>query len=480
MIASQIKEIIKPKVQLIDLTLMNGMVTVGDESVPPQAIHGNFYPLILVNLKLIEPDDIISMVIDSNGDIPILRLSIKVSSHELTGIGFIYDSEIVSVFMRSSDDSIKPIRNDFEILNAYYDIPNTQELGKYTLNIVGRLRLPYFYEEIQLYRKDTSYNVMKWLSSELGMGFASNVDNTEDFMGWINNSSVGTFIKNITKNSWKGSSSFFKSFVDNYYHINFIDVNKQLTLKNFKNPSLLSSDYYINNKSGDIFNELVENSCLTNYPEFNTRNIYIDKYDIINNSTLISNKKGYYNDVDFYDYTVKSRFKNLVDNNEISALYDNDIVDNKNHFPLRGNYKEKNIFKKSKNIWLDYQFSLPDGNVHKNYFMSEYHNDLNNKELEKLKLEITLPNINHNLYKYQKINVALFFYLNQKKAVLEKMQYSNKNLNSEYQITLNSTLSGEYIISGIMYYYNKSSLKISQKLQLIRREWYNTIIDKYN
>jgi hypothetical protein len=61
-------------------------------------------------------------------------------------------------------------------------------------------------------------------------------------MTWINpNLSYKAFIKQVTDHSYKNESSFFDCFIDRYYVLNFINVEKQF--KQFKDDSEIPMTY---------------------------------------------------------------------------------------------------------------------------------------------------------------------------------------------------------------------------------------------
>jgi hypothetical protein len=91
-------------------------------------------------------------------------------------------------------------------------------------------------------------------------------------------------------------------------------------------------------------------------------------------------------------------------------------------------------------------------NVHPNYNYSITQNNINLANLNKIALNVTLPNPNWNLYKFQKIDVQLI----------------NSTSTPANPSILDSRYSGYYIIADIEYLWINN--KMQQKLRLVRKE----------
>ena len=96
--------------------------------------------------------------------------------------------------------------------------------------ITGSLFIPGLYgDTIKALPKLKSIDALKKIATDLKLGFATNEESTNDEMTWINpNSTVANFIKNITDRAYKNETSFFTSFIDVNYILNFINVDEDV------------------------------------------------------------------------------------------------------------------------------------------------------------------------------------------------------------------------------------------------------------
>lgn len=471
----QIKEILKAKTPLHSIELYNEFATLTTEKgISPSTLHGTIFPLVHILGYTIQHSNLISLEIKYDKFLPLLFLKFKTNDITFLSNHSIFDGEIVSIFLRSPSDKLKPIRNDYEIFFYDYEVSTYESLGSENIiTIIGRLKIPTLYFDRNIAINDTSYNLLLKLANDLTLGFASNINSTDDKMNWICNTNYEDFINNITEHSWIDNNSFLKSFIDLYYNLNFIDINKQLKLNLESNPGILSSNFLndtYNNKKIEIQKDYL---FLTNAYELAQTNHFFTNFKIKNNSSYISNKNGFGQLYSIYDFTTKTEI------NDISEPLINEEVLDKIYLRGRIDTYEQNFIKRK---WLGLQYSSPIGNVHKNYNYSKYHNKYNNDELDKMYIELHLPQINFNIYKYQKIPVFTFSYLNRRDAkILENINnkaasYTSNNV--EAVKSLNKLLSGDFIVIGYSILYNSiDNFSGKQILKLSRREWDNQLLD---
>ena len=89
------------------------------------------------------------------------------------------------------------------------------------------MRVPNRYRDACNSFKETSFNTLLKLSNQYGLGFASNVESTEDEMIWINPTDYPIdFIESIAKSAYLDEESFFTVFVDQFYNLNFVEMNR--------------------------------------------------------------------------------------------------------------------------------------------------------------------------------------------------------------------------------------------------------------
>ena len=111
-------------------------------------------------------------------------------------------------------------------------------------------------------------------------------------------------------------------------------------------------------------------------------------------------------------------------------------------------------------------------NSHKNYLYAGVQNRQNLKFLQKVKMKVTLNVMNFNLYRFQKIDIR-FYKLKEfddKQLTVQINQETIDNPGVDYdKDRINQRLSGEWLITGINYSFNKIG-GFSQDVTLVRRE----------
>jgi hypothetical protein len=287
------------------------------------------------------------------------------------------------------------------------------------------------------------------------------------------------FIIHITNHAWKNEKSFYRSFIDIYYNLNYVEVEKQFdqtkefdeALAIFERNGIDDADPLGKKEkqaSGktDLF--------LTNFEGANNSNNKITKFELINNSSAISYAQGYGKKMYFYDHSLKTiSEENKIEFNPLSTPGTEDTK-----IRLRG-LKDETIEKEHlKNIWHGVQYSLPNGNVHQKYVLAAHQNVTNNKELEKMYLDIDLISWNPAVIKMERVPVLIFVSDLLKKTAnymsKDEIKANQKNTLSPlsgYTTTLDRFLSGFFIVDGFKLYYDANYDKVIAKYRLTRREW---------
>lgn len=467
-----IEERLKPNLEIKQISVEDKMAVYMGNSISPSAFYGTNFPLINILGYTLNRDEIIRLDIDYTSIVPTCSIIFKTQDINFLTYYFPTDGEVVSIFLRSPSDKLKPIRNDFEIMNISYKTPLSTELEFNTISINARLKVPKFYDDDSFSFNLSSYETLLRICGNLQIGFASNIKETNDKMNWICFKNYEKYIYDITTRSWSDEDSFFYSFIDPYYTLNFIDVNKLFSLSSEDTPGLISTEYLTNTNSNEKVELEVDSLFLTNYTKYSPLNIWISSYKIINNSTLINSISGISQHVKFYDFSTKQ----LVDN-ELNTL----ITKNSENYHriLKGSIEIEYDELKSKKNWLGLQYSNPIGNVHKNYNYAYLHNKRNWEELDKMILQVELPQINHSLHIGQRIRIAIFSEVNKTNAQL--LSNSDEKMYDSYgrEIGYNKFLSGFFVIKGFKIIYDGKTKSHKQIINLVRREWNHQLFDGY-
>lgn len=442
---------------------------------------GYDYPYVIINERRFLKDEIESLEIDCTNFLPIIHLKLLITDTLFLAQKLPKDGDIISIFIRSYNDVYKPIRNDYLITHVE-SVGLDEEVAIKTFYISGILNVKKIWVEQNKAFKGTSVDVIKKLANELELGFATNIeDKMDDEMTWICDwKSYKDFIIHITNHSWKNEKSFYRTFVDIYYNVNFVEVEKQFdqtkeldeALVIFQRNFIDDADPLLDNKEKQAQKE--SPLFLTNSEVAGNHSAKISRYELINNSSAISYSQGYGKKLYFYDHTLKTiSEENKIEFNPLSTPGTEDTK-----IRLRG-LKDETIEKEHlKNVWHGIQYSLPNGNVHQKYALAAQQNITNNKELEKMYLDIDLVGWNPAVIRMERIPILIYVHdlLSRSSNYMSKdeIEFNKKNILSPLSgltYTVDRFLSGFFIVDGFKILYKLGYDKIVAQYRLTRREW---------
>lgn len=403
-------------------------------------------PLLWYNGIYIPPYLIDSFYLKSNEFLPSLEVYFSDETRTLVNIGFALDNTIISIYIDSrtkdsnNNPALRPIRMDFKITDFRYDEDSSLFYVYGVPNIDGL-----YLQKIKAYENMTSFEALQQISKDIKLGFATNTANTNDKMNWLNRSLEShTFIKDITKRAYKSDNTFFDSFIDFYYNLNFIDVEQCFKESLEQKGILTSMDEGMNEAESQIIEELFIVSSKHYQNRYN--NVY-ESYEILNQSTKISLDNGYRTILHYYDKTgnwnqkagsfLKFTIETNTDNKGIT------LKSSPNDTAPDGFFA-----KNSKRIYVQ---PLDISNTHKNFNYSLILNEYNNAELDKIKIVVTMRVPNFNFQIYQRI-----------KVVVMNPVVGNDTI-------VNERLTGGWLIKEIYYYYTPED-GLKQELVMIKRE----------
>jgi len=440
-------------------------------------------PYVSVNNYSFSPTAIVSFKLTCSGKIPSLAITLDDTRDNFSIDSFPRDGDVLTFLLSSKNEStFKSIHMDFDILKVS-NLP-TGEAGTTRYVFSCKTKVPLLdSEECRYYETGTSLSHLQEEAKYLGLGMVTNIDGTADdqirIQPYISHSK---FITNIVESSYISDNAFQLWFIDQYYYLNFIDVNRIFNSKNIMSiqdaqDSLISytdavaTETGSDDKSDNVNSKLV----ITNHFRFKGLNNYINTYSLENNSFSVVSSHGHFRDVQVFDDVLEGLSEFTLD-----PLTSENLLDSEE--PLRGRRDEERYLSQVKHKYVGRQDAGEDGigNVHQNYAYSKIHNHRNNLEASKMKLIITLASFNPSLYKYQKVPVIIYAYTPERKSAedvknqeAEKMGFNERQFKDKAeneQSRVDSFLSGNYIIENIDYSYNRTK-GIIQTVTLIRREW---------
>ena len=341
------------------------------------------------------------------------------------------DDTKFEVFFQSKSDNLKSIHLKFKIMD-FGKLPSNQ----YSMS--GSLDLSDLYRNKFKVRRGTSFEVLRGICKDLKIGFNSNIDNTKDNMAWRN---IGDkeykFMEDVIKHSYISEESFMAGYIDYYYCFNYVDIEKEMKRDITKDVGIDTGGVSDNRKDSDKISYLI----LTSEKGQQSSSNYFVKKGERSESTKISMEQGYRTRTKFYD-TVKKMF----------LVFDVDSTTSdgaKSHI-LKGNENDKEAF--DNNYVTKYNGKIDTDNTHVNYNYAVTQNRINLDNMMKNQMDISLPNPNYNLYRFQKIQVFLV-----KEAATTS---SPESIQWRY--------SGEWMIASIKYVFMNGTL--TQEVTLARKE----------
>jgi len=491
---SRIRQIFGHTIRLDELSLR---ASESNESENTSNLSGVQYPMIKINDYIISIVEIDDFNIDCTGFIPSVTLRCTFSHQKFISKEMVKDGDIMSVAIVNKSDMLNIIRNDYIITNVISSENDTNGISSYTMSFFGQLFVPGLSSaKLNLSFEGTSLEAMQDSAKALGLGFATNEDNTDDKQVWISGrNKMYEYLDKTVKRSWKDEKSFFAMWIDIYYNLNFVNVNKQL-MESEENVDLA---VWLNNVDheytfGKEANKMAETEIakvFSNYVNYKASSFYVTTWKPINRSSSITFDVGTktsaqmfeHNNLLFADENAK-KFWSL----DMEPIYDDKKVTS--HILLRGranrdpnntdesmqaNYSFVDIYESRPWMGIQYTVSNPnddnlkwDGNHHKNYLRAGAQNIINNKELDKLNVYVTVNGTNANVIKGDKIPLALVKTDRVENLLIDK--------DSKGRDVVDKFYSGWYYVKGfsINWSRHKSSSIISnfsQTFVLTRREW---------
>lgn len=396
----------------------------------------------------LNPQSVSKLIIDSNKYMPLLYLCYDDVMNIMEDFGFPTDNTNVTVVLPTNHEVFGNIFMNFKIQKYNVEISRTSTNKKIHMwgicNVDGMLISSY-----KAYDKKTSYNIIQEISQDVGLGFVSNVNSSNDNMTWLNpGMNVYNFLQDMSNNAWVGESGFVWSFVDVFYNINYIDIEKSLSqdISEIKwiNTNQLNNKILPNGKEDANITPPV----LTNEASMRGSNTYFTGEKILNQSTDISLKRGYIRNVNFYDvdgnWSEKGGSYNSYgldtitsSNTETNAIY------------LKGNPGDTEFYKNNnKNHYLD---KIDTINAYPDYLWAKLQNSENLFDLQKIAVEIKLPVPNYNIRRFEKV----------------KLIFTSGKIGAK-SIQRNIKLNGEWLVIGQSFHWNGNA--IYQKINLVKRE----------
>lgn len=432
-------------------------------------------PVIFINGYFLQ-NYLLDFSLDLNQILPTVSFKFYTGNSSFVNINYPKDGDIVSIYIRSNVSDYKPVRMDFSILSVDSNLSTTPEGEMITFLILGECRIPGFYTEVcRSYSNKTSYQTLLEVSQELNLGFATNDPNLEDRMTWIcPNLSYYNFIKEVSISSYKNDRSFYATWVDLYYNLNFVNINNQLEAEDVSQIVKAVPGSATGKANDSIFPgiELIPAEIpllVTNHPQLYGYPFFINAYTLLSEAGNKTNQMGYIQEVQFYDEN--AQYQNLPTEKYVKYTVEPTTTEKvqENMILQRGRASEKEYLKEIRKRWMGILFSGKDGQVHPNYLQARVQNPLNLSDVTKFTLQVETGSYFPGFYRGQAVPVVIY--------VTEsgpRMDNTGKSNNQQTQnqrgIVKDEFLSGQYVLMGFTICWTPQK-GFHQILNLCKREW---------
>lgn len=292
-------------------------------------------PLVVINNTYIDQFSINSFVLDYSGFLPTVTLEFIDSNNKMLSLNSMKDGSLIKIYIGGLGDEryYKPIRQDFVATDIKRIGGGKQNMGdSIQYRVSGKLNVPIGYrKESWSNFQCTSQQELFNLSVYTGLGFATNFDiGTNDVMKWQNtpNTNYFDFMRDITSHACYSPNTFFTSFIDQFYVLNFVECHSLLSHGGDKtdvsamiygnvqyNEDTISEDKSVDmafkygeddtneNKPGTRFNNPIQKQTyyyISNHECFNGWTNFIEEYVELSNGSYATSD-GYRRNIGYSD-----------------------------------------------------------------------------------------------------------------------------------------------------------------------------------
>lgn len=413
---------------------------------------------------------------------PTCRLQFADTDSLFTARFYPKDGDLVQVNIRSQGDetTFKPIRIDFTIVDCK-PVGGGGNVSANEYLITGRMFVPKLFAESVEYEENvTSWTALLNIAERMQLGYASNVDETADVMTWTNpNDTTETWIQDIVANSYLNDKTFFTAYIDPYYYLTMVDVNRF-----FSQEGAIEASLDFSTNAGDTIGAVGAGGQEDNFPNYLSNLIqmqggarYISKYQMVNKSGQISKANGYKRYTQYWDLEAKEWISEFVDplTNDTPGMIPatkGRIIDGEVEGPRNDQVKYKYLGTQGDNVHPEYQYST----------VLNYQNIA---EINKMGMVIELDTVNPALVRYSRIFCQILEYASPVKNVLlapsqdelvgeeppqTRTGDTTENDQDSQNGVVNEYLTGFYVIAGTEWLYTKPG-PVRMRLTLQRREF---------
>jgi len=392
------------------------------------------------------------------------------------------DGDLIQVNIRSQGDetTFKPIRIDFTIVDCK-PVGGGGGASASEYLVLGRMYVPnLFTENVEYEEEVSSWDALLNIAERLQLGYASNVEETADVMTWTNpNDTTETWIQDIVANSYLSDETFFTSYIDPYYYLTMVDVNRL-----FSQEGAIEASQTFSQNAGDTIGAEGSEGQEDEFPNYLSNMIqmqggarYISKHELVNKSGEISKANGYKRYTQYWDLEAKEWISEFVDplTNDTPGMIPatkGRVIDGEVEGPRNDQVKYKYLGTQGDNVHPEFQYAT-------------VQNYQNNSEINKMGMVIELDTVNPALVRYSRIYVQILEFASPIKNTLlapsnddiegdeapqTRSGDPDENDQSSENGIVNEYLTGFYVITGVEWILTKPG-PVRMRLKLKRREF---------
>jgi putative chitinase len=401
------------------------------------ASNVGYMPFVWYNAYPIEVEDIEYFKLYNDGVIPSLNIIFKDSGGLMGDGGFPLDDTKITIFLNPKTKKLKGIFVDYKILKVI-----KKSEGKYLIK--ASLDISELYNQtFKNYGTGTSMAVLQAICKEVGLGFKTNMSDTQDSESWLaTGESTVDLINSITECSYAGENSFIVGYIDYHYYFTLVDLEKELSrivTEDEATSEIGLGQFLGGSPLQEVDEENTTKVFLTNDQSMISSNIYFNKYYVTNSSTELSISQGHCDVVSYYDKNKKQIVEFAIEGNTTDG-----------NIQLKGAPNNDTAVQNKRNVQYIGRMDTDVQNVNSVY--SVVQNQRNINELAKITLVVDMSIPNYTVFMCQKIPVVL-----------------SNNSPTPTKNTFNYRLSGDYIISNITYVFDGVQ-NLTQQITLMRRD----------
>jgi hypothetical protein len=487
--------IIEPSMELDPLTIPDVESGTdnsdGETSKEPLSKSSTAVPTIIINGYNVQVDKLSLFILNNNSFYPTCKIKFADNDGLFTARHYPKDGDLIQVNIRSQGDetTFKPIRIDFSVVDCKPAGGGGGESPSQYI-IIGRMFIPkLFTENVEYQEESTSWDALLNIAESMQLGYASNVEQTADTMNWTNpNDTTETWIQDIVANSYLSDESFFTSYIDPYYYLTMVDVNKLFSQEGAVEASqtfAANAPDTVGESGAETGEETPMPYMLSNMAQFQGGSGYISKYEMVNRSGEISKANGYKRYTQYWDLEAKEWISEFVDpiTNDTPGMIPatkGRIVNGEVEGPRNDQVKYKYLGTQGDNVHPEYQYST----------VLNYQNIT---EVQKMGMIIELDTVNPAIMRYSRIFCQVMEYaagvqetILKPAADLDGVEQeegagplqertgsdgqNDPSTSGNQNGVLNEYLTGFYVVSEVQYLYTSPG-PLRMKLKLQRREY---------